>query len=60
MIIRTAICAGCKTEQKEETANAGWKDWIIIQGVKLNDDTNPLFCPDCTGKIMTFIDRGMK
>ena len=57
MITRTIHCARCKVSEQEPMPNAGWKGWMILQGVELNGDTNPAICPSCTNVIMNVIDR---
>lgn len=57
-IIRTINCAVCGKTEVEKEQNIGWPGWSCIQGVALNNEANPNLCPDCTARVMQFIDGG--
>lgn len=57
MIQRTAICGACGAKETEDKFGEGFKQWIQIQGIQLDGDANPHFCPECTKKIMDYVDK---
>lgn len=57
-MLRKVKCDCCKVEHIErQYGEANWgPGWIKIDGVVLNGTQGPMFCPNCTSKIMNYVD----
>ena len=60
MFIRSVKCGFCEKEEKEILHGDGFPGWTQLIGIA--DNKNPLlndphFCPDCTAKLLLFLNK---
>lgn len=54
---RTVTCGVCGIEETEPSANFGFPNWGCLAGIKLNDQENPMLCPEHLTKVSNYIDN---
>jgi len=59
MFIRSVKCGFCETEYQEEIHGDGFPGWTQLLGITDEKDpllTDPHFCPECTKKLLLFLN----
>lgn len=59
MIKRIVQCDTCSAVYMEQAAGEGFPGWGQLSGVVVDGKDNPHLCPECLGKVATFVD-GLK